>query len=69
MKNWNSLFVRQGFMVKEVKPNVLDCAGETDENMLFLIKSLKKADVIFSYETFKPLWNQKSFQKQIGFVR
>lgn len=48
MKNWNSLLIRQGFMVKEVSCNQFDCTRETTENMTFLLESLNKLGIIFS---------------------
>jgi tripeptide aminopeptidase len=50
MKSWNQLFIRQGFMVEEIRPNVFVCLRETEENMAFLIESLEKLSVSFVYE-------------------
>jgi tripeptide aminopeptidase len=38
MKNWNRLFIRQGFMVQEESPNVFNCWKETEENTAFLLE-------------------------------
>ncbi|MGG4489729.1 M20/M25/M40 family metallo-hydrolase [Metabacillus idriensis] len=50
MKNWNQLFISQGFMVEEKAANTFSCIKETEENMLFLLESLEKLGVIFTYE-------------------
>ncbi|MBB6447787.1 M20/M25/M40 family metallo-hydrolase [Bacillus benzoevorans] len=48
MKNWNQLFIRQGFIVKEIDINCFDCKKETEENLTFLKESLEKLEVSFS---------------------
>jgi tripeptide aminopeptidase len=50
MKTWNQLFVRHGWILKEKERNVFDCKFETKMNMDFLIKSLNKADIAYSFE-------------------
>ncbi|WAA13367.1 M20/M25/M40 family metallo-hydrolase [Fervidibacillus halotolerans] len=50
MKTWNQLFVRHGWLVKEVERNVFDCSGERKENITFLQKSLQKVGANFSLE-------------------
>jgi tripeptide aminopeptidase len=55
MKNWNQLFIRQGFMVKEISENVFDCWNETEENMQFLLESLENLSVTFSFDGLKTL--------------
>ena len=49
MKTWNQLFIRQGFMVKEINSNKFDCKTETEENMSFLLKSLSGVGVDYRY--------------------
>ncbi|WP_066318942.1 M20/M25/M40 family metallo-hydrolase [Bacillus sp. FJAT-29814] len=50
MKSWNQLFVRQGFIVEETRPNVFDCLKETEENVSFLLESLEKLPASFTYD-------------------
>lgn len=50
MKSWNQLFIRQGFIVKEVSLNVFDCLQETEENMKFLLETLEKLSIQFVIE-------------------
>jgi tripeptide aminopeptidase len=50
MKRWNQLFVGQGFIIEEIRPNEFMCFKETEENMAFLLESLEKLSVKFSYE-------------------
>lgn len=49
MLSWNQLFIRQGWMVKELEANVFDCSNESEENMKFLISCLERANVEFYY--------------------
>lgn len=48
MKTWNQLFIRHGWLVKEKELNVFDCEMETNENLQFLLESLRKLDVKYS---------------------
>jgi tripeptide aminopeptidase len=50
MKSWNQLFVRQGFIVEEIRPNGFVCLKEREGNVAFLLESLEKLQVTFSYE-------------------
>ncbi len=49
MKKWSTLFIRQGFLVEEVKENIFDCLHESKENINFLLESLEKGNVEFHY--------------------
>ena len=49
MKTWNQLFIRQGFMVKDIESNEFDCTTETKKNMYFLLESLSGVGVDHSY--------------------
>ncbi|MFZ3588885.1 M20/M25/M40 family metallo-hydrolase [Bacillus sp. DJP31] len=50
MKNWNQLFIRQGFMVQEESANVFVCWKETEENMTFLLECLQKLSISYAFE-------------------
>jgi tripeptide aminopeptidase len=50
MKTWNQLFIRHGWMLKELEVNVFDCSLETKDNLDFLFESLNKLGTNFSYE-------------------
>ncbi|MBM7620032.1 hypothetical protein JOC95_001884 [Bacillus tianshenii] len=50
MKRWNQLFIRQGFIVEEKGLNSFSCFQETEENLAFLMESLEKLAVVFTYE-------------------
>ncbi|MBT2696185.1 M20/M25/M40 family metallo-hydrolase [Bacillus sp. ISL-40] len=50
MKNWNQLFIRHGFMVEEIRPNVFESLRETEENVAFLIESFEKLSISFVLE-------------------
>ncbi|WHY69575.1 M20/M25/M40 family metallo-hydrolase [Neobacillus sp. SuZ13] len=50
MKNWNQLFIRQGFMIEEVRPNVFHCLEETEDNMAFLLERLDNLSVSYTLE-------------------
>jgi tripeptide aminopeptidase len=50
MKTWNQLFIRHGWMLKEVKGNVFDCMLETSANLDFLFESLNKVGANFSFD-------------------
>lgn len=49
MKNWSALFIRQGFIVREVEDNFFDCKQESEGNIEFLLKSLSEGNVTFHY--------------------
>ncbi|MBN8208919.1 M20/M25/M40 family metallo-hydrolase [Bacillus sp. NTK071] len=51
MKTWNQLFIRQGFIVKEVNDKSFDCTTETEENVSFLLESLNGLSVDYQYST------------------
>ncbi|KAA9022860.1 M20/M25/M40 family metallo-hydrolase [Niallia endozanthoxylica] len=53
MKNWNQLFVRSGWLVKQTEENVFDCRHETEGNKQFLLESLDQAAVPY-------LWDEKT---------
>jgi len=44
MKTWNQLFVRTGWLLKEVQPQVFDCYKETKENIYLLKKCLDRVN-------------------------
>ncbi|WNS73657.1 M20/M25/M40 family metallo-hydrolase [Bacillus sp. DTU_2020_1000418_1_SI_GHA_SEK_038] len=48
MKNWNQLFIRQGFNLKEMGENQFDCSKESEVNLKFLRECLLKLDVEFT---------------------
>ncbi|WAA10982.1 M20/M25/M40 family metallo-hydrolase [Fervidibacillus albus] len=50
MKTWNQLFIRHGWLVKEVERNVFDCSDEREENISFLLKSLEKVGAKFTFD-------------------
>ncbi|MFK2825333.1 M20/M25/M40 family metallo-hydrolase [Bacillus sp. B190/17] len=50
MKNWNRLFIRQGFMVQEQSRNVWICWEESEENMSFLLESLRTLSIEYTFE-------------------
>ena len=50
MDNWNRLFIRHGFMVKEEGPNLWNCQKETNENMEFLLESLEKLSISYDLD-------------------
>lgn len=52
MKSWNTLFIRQGFAVREYSKNEFDLFNETEENIEFLIECLQKAGVNFTRQHF-----------------
>lgn len=72
MKTWNQLFVRQGFMVEEKTPDCFLCLNETEENMVFLLESLEKLSVAFSYEMgslhiFSPVVSESEWLEAVDF--
>lgn len=52
MKSWNTLFIRQGFAVKEYAENEFDLFNETEENIEFLMECLQKAGADFTRQHF-----------------
>ncbi|TYS61967.1 M20/M25/M40 family metallo-hydrolase [Bacillus infantis] len=52
MKNWNTLFIRQGFAVREISTNEFGLDIETKENTDFLMECLLNAGVHFTQEHF-----------------
>ncbi|MEK3820302.1 hypothetical protein MKY20_14645 [Cytobacillus sp. FSL W8-0315] len=52
MKSWNTLFIRQGFAVREYSKNEFDFLNETEENIEFLIECLQKAGANFTRQHF-----------------
>ncbi|MDN7247092.1 M20/M25/M40 family metallo-hydrolase [Planococcus shenhongbingii] len=42
MRNWNRLFVRQGFLLEEINEGVFDCQNESRENIAFLMETLEE---------------------------
>ncbi|MBO0960062.1 M20/M25/M40 family metallo-hydrolase [Neobacillus sp. MM2021_6] len=48
MKSWNQLFIRHGFIVTEVRPNIFDCRNETEVNLAFLQESLEELSISFT---------------------
>ena len=52
IKTWTQLFIRQGFMVREIDRGlIIDCLGETERNMDFLLTSLQRLDIGYTYES------------------
>lgn len=47
MTNWNRLFMRQGFLLEEVRPGEFDCRKEQQDNMGFLLETLDELFVDF----------------------
>lgn len=41
MKSWNTLFIRQGFAVREYSKNEFDLFHDTEENIEFLNECLQ----------------------------
>ncbi|MCU1806386.1 M20/M25/M40 family metallo-hydrolase [Cytobacillus firmus] len=52
MKSWNTLFIRQGFAVREYAENEFDLVHETEENIEFLMECLQKAGADFTRQHF-----------------
>lgn len=52
MKNWNTLFIRQGFTVRELSSNEFDLYNETKENIDFLMECLQNAGIHFTHQHF-----------------
>ncbi|MFE4525379.1 M20/M25/M40 family metallo-hydrolase [Cytobacillus firmus] len=52
MKSWNTLFIRQGFAVREYAENEFDLFHETEENIEFLMECLQKAGANFTRQHF-----------------
>lgn len=50
MKNWNQLFIRQGFQVSNMSGQTFNCRKETEGNMEFLLQSLDKLQINYSYQ-------------------
>ena len=50
MKNWNQLFVRQGWLLEKQQENTFDYKNETAENLEFLFECLGKANVQFTFD-------------------
>jgi len=50
MKSWNQLFVRHGWLVKEIESNVFDCSNETQLNLEYLIYNLQKLELEFHFD-------------------
>src|SRR5690606_23152401 len=49
MKNWNQLFIRQGWLLQETGDNTFNCAGETKVNLSFLLACLDRAHANYHY--------------------
>jgi len=49
MKDWNQLFIRQGWLLQETGKNTFSRAQETDTNMSFLITCLDRAQANYIY--------------------
>lgn len=72
MKNWNRLFIRQGFMVQEESTNVFNCKKETDENMTFLLESLEKLSISYVLKqgilsVFSPAVSEEKWLQVVDF--
>jgi tripeptide aminopeptidase len=52
MKTWKQLFIRQGFNMEEMSANRFDCKNETEDNLTFLMESLEKLQVPFSFHNY-----------------
>jgi tripeptide aminopeptidase len=50
MRNWESLFISQGFMVEEVNNQVFNLKKETVDNIAFLLESLEKLSISYVME-------------------
>ena len=50
MKNWNQLFARHGWLLKEGKENIFTCTLETKMNIEFLTECLDQANVEYFYD-------------------
>jgi putative aminopeptidase FrvX len=50
MKNWQSLFISQGFMVEEVNNQVFNVKQETVDNVTFLLESLDRLTTSYVME-------------------
>ncbi len=64
MKNWNQLFIRQGFQVMETGNQTFSCKEETLLNLNFLLESLDKLDVDYSYVNGLLKINQSAVEEQ-----
>ncbi len=60
MKNWNQLFIRQGWLLQEDGENHFNCAQETDANMAFLLASLDTVQAEYIYSEHEQTLQMKS---------
>lgn len=60
MKNWNQLFIRQGWLLQEEGENHFNCAQETDANMAFLLACLDTAQAEYMYSEHEQTLQMKS---------
>ncbi|MFV8829543.1 M20/M25/M40 family metallo-hydrolase [Alkalihalobacterium sp. APHAB7] len=72
MKTWNQLFVRHGWILVEKEDGVFDCTNERNENVNFLIQSLEKVNVRYTFEKgvlslFSPVVREDQFLSAIDY--
>ena len=60
MKNWNQLFIRQGWLLQEDGENNFKCEQETEANMAFLLACLDNAQADYIYSERKRTLQMKS---------
>ncbi len=60
MKNWNQLFIRQGWLLQEDGDNHFNCARETDANMAYLMACLDDAQAEYMYNEYERTLQMKS---------
>lgn len=53
MANWNRLFIRQGFIVQEIREGQFECGKETEVNMAFLMESLDDLFIDYIFDGWK----------------
>lgn len=60
MKNWNQLFIRQGWLLQEEGKNYFDCAQETEANRAFLLACLDTIQAEYIYNEQEHTLQMKS---------
>ena len=60
MKNWNQLFIRQGWLLQEDGEKRFNCAQETEANMAFLLACLDNAQAEYMYNKQEQMLQMKS---------
>ncbi|SET56636.1 M42 glutamyl aminopeptidase [Oceanobacillus limi] len=51
MKNWNQLFLRHGWLMNQIGNCSFDCRSETGVNVDFLLDSLEKLHISYTFES------------------